>query len=280
MTGWGEFPPDYQPGAGMAVSVAADGSVWFYNRGSHPVVQFSSDGKLVQAWKEDRGRSLHQTAAHGMAVGPDGGIWLVDREANTVFKYSPQGRSLLTIGSFAALAGDNESRYAFNRPAGVAHDSGGAVYVADGYRNTRIAKYTPLGEYLMHWGGPGEEDGQFNLVHGVALDADDRVYAADRGNKRIQVFNASGEHLATWAGLGTPWNVAYDRAGDVLWMCDGDLGRITKLSLDGKVLGGFGSDGKDPGQLHQVHGIAIDSEGAVYAAETVNQRIQKFVPAR
>ncbi len=280
VSGWGEFPPDYQPGAGMAVSLDSGGRVWFYNRGSHPVIQFSSEGKLLQAWKENKERSLHQTAAHGMAVGPDGGVWLVDREANTVFKYSPMGRTLVTIGSFAAVTGSNDSQYAFNYPAGVAHDSAGRVYVADGYRNTRIAKYTPSGDYLMHWGGPGDADGQFNLVHGIVLDANDRVYAADRGNKRIQVFDSNGKHLATWTGLGTPWNVAYDRANDVLWMCDGDLGRIGKLSLDGKVLGWFGTDGEEPGQFHQVHSIAADSEGAIYAAETVNQRIQKFVPAK
>ena len=279
VSGWGEFPPDYLPGGGMAVAVDSEDRVWFYTRGSHPVIQFSSGGKLLQAWKENKERSLHQTAAHGMAVGPDGGVWLVDRERNSVFKYSPKGRSLVTIGSFAALTGTNESPYAFNYPAGVAHDSAGTVYVADGYRNTRIAKYTSTGEYLKHWGGPGDADGEFNLVHGITLDALDRVYAADRGNKRIQVFDSNGEHLATWTGLGTPWNVAYDRANDVLWMCDGDLGRITKLSLDGKVLGGFGADGQEPGQLHQVHSIAIDSEGAIYAAETVNQRIQKFVLA-
>ena len=280
VTGWGELPPDYQPGAGMAVSVDSGGNVWFYTRGSHPVIQFSSEGKLLQAWEENKERSLHQTAAHGMAVGPDGGIWLVDRERNTVFKYSPKGRSLITIGSFAALTGDNESQYAFNYPAGVAHDSAGRVYVADGYRNTRIAKYTSTGAYLMHWGGPGDADGDFNLVHGIVLDANDRVYAADRGNKRVQVFDSGGKHLATWTGLGTPWNLAYDRANDVLWMCDGDLGRVTKLSLDGKVLGGFGSDGQEPGQFHQVHSIAVDSEGAIYTAETVNQRIQKFVLAK
>ncbi len=263
----------------MAVSVDSGGQVWFYNRGSHPVIQFSRDGELLQAWKEDKERSLHQTAAHGMAVGPDGGIWLVDREANTVFKYSRKGRALLTIGSFAARTGDDESRYAFNYPAGVAHDSVGRVYVADGYRNTRIAKYAPGGEYLMHWGGPGAADGEFNLVHGIVLDANDRVYAADRGNKRIQVFDSDGGHLATWTGIGTPWNVAYDRANDVLWMCDGDLGRIGKLSLDGTVLGWFGTDGGKPGQFHQVHSIAVDREGAIYTAETVNQRIQKFIRA-
>ena len=276
--GWGQFPAGYEPGAGMAVAIDPRGGVWYYNRGSHPVLQFSSNGSLVQAWKEDTAVSLHQAAAHGLAVGPDGGVWLVDREANTLYKYSPAGRTLLTLGSFGGRQGDNQARYAFNYPAGVAHDRNGQVYVADGYRNTRVVKYSAVGKYITHWGGPGSEDGQFNLVHGIALDSENRVYVADRGNKRIQVFDSDGKHLATWKGLGTPWNVAYDSVDDVLWMCDGDLGRITKLSLAGDPLGWIGEDGSEPGQLHQVHSIAVDASGAVYAAETVNKRIQKFVP--
>ena len=105
----------------------------------------------------------------------------------------------------------------------------------------------------------------------------DRVYVADRGNKRVQVFNKNGKFIAEWKDLGTPWNLAFDRREKVIWMCDGDLGRVTKLSLDGEVLGGFGTTGKAAGELYQVHSLAVDSKGAIYTAETVNQRIQKFV---
>lgn len=277
VVGWGEFPEGYESGQGMAVAVDHQGGVWFYNRGTHPLIQFSSDGSLIQSWKEDKTLSTHQVAAHGMAVGPDGGIWLVARDSHTVYKYSPAGRTLLMIGGFAASTGSNEAPYAFNLPAGVAHDSKGNVYIADGYGNTRIVKYDASGKYVAHWGGPGAADGQFNVVHGVAVDSRDRLYAVDRSNKRIQVFDTDGKHLASWNGLGTPWNLAYDRRADVLWMCDGDLGRISKLSLEGKVLGWFGTDGSEPGQLHQVHSIAVGAGGAIYAAETVNGRIQKFV---
>lgn len=112
----------------------------------------------------------------------------------------------------------------------------------------------------------------------IGPDGDGRVYAADRGNKRIQAFNSNGKHLAMWEELGTPWNVACDRARNEFGMCDGDQGRIARLSPDGKVQGRFGSDGQAPGQLHQVHSIAIGPDSAIYAAETVSQRIQKFVP--
>lgn len=82
---------------------------------------------------------------------------------------------------------------------------------------------------------------------------------------------------ATWKGLGTPWNLAYGRRADVPRMGDGGLGRISKLSLEGKVLGWLGPDGSGLGQLHRAHSVAVGRDGAVYAAETVNGRIQKFV---
>ena len=274
---WGSMPDGYATGAGMAVAVDDNGNVWYYTRSSHPVMQFDPDGNLLQAWPEDESLSNHKGAAHGMGIGPDGGVWLVDRETHTLFKFSQSGRALVTLGSFAAKEGTNDAPYAFNRPAGISFDRRGNIYVADGYRNTRVAKYAPSGDYTKHWGGPGDEPGQFNLVHGLTLDHRDRVYVADRGNKRVQVFDKNGKFLAEWTGLGTPWNLAFDSREKLIWMCDGDLGRITKLSLDGEVLGSFGTTGKAAGELFQVHCITVDSEGAVYTAETVNQRIQNFV---
>lgn len=274
---WAQLPADYTPGAGMAVAIDGDGNIWYYNRGSHPVIQFSPDGRVLQAWKEDPKLSNHAGSAHGMAVGVDNGVWLVGRENNRIYKFSPEGRVLLTIGGFSGMVGDNAARYAFNRPAGVAQDSHGNVYVADGYRNTRIAKYGPGGEYIMHWGGKGTAQGQFDLVHGVTVGPQDRIYVADRGNKRVQVFDVDGKPLKMWDGFGTPWALDWDEKEGVLWVCDGDNGRVLKFNADGKLLGGFSSDGPEPGQLHQVHGIAVAEDGAIYVAETVNQRIQKFV---
>jgi len=275
--GWPQLPDDYTPGAGMAVAVDPEGDIWYYNRGSHPVIEFAPDGSVKQAWKEDPELSNHAGSAHGMTVGADGGVWLVGRETATIYKLSPEGRKLIVIGSFSGRIGDNDAKYAFNRPAGVAEDSDGNVYIADGYRNSRVAKYGPEGDYIQHWGGPGEEEGEFNLVHGVAVGPNDRIYVADRGNDRVQVFDADGKFLDVWEGFGTPWALTYDPKSDSIWVCDGDNGRVLQFSLDGELLGGFGSDGPEPGQLHQVHGVAVAPDGAVYVAETVNQRIQKFV---
>ena len=275
---WAQWPADYTRGAGMAGAADRDGNIWYYNRGSHPVIQFSPEGKVLQAWKEDPKLSNHAGSAHGMAVGPDGGVWLVGRETNRIYKFSPEGRVLVTIGGFSGMQGDNTAKYAFDRPAGGAHDSAGNVYVAGGYRNTRVAKYGPGGEYITHWGGKGTA--RDSSTGAASPSIRDNIYVADRGNNRIQVFDTDGKLLRMWDGFGTPWALDWDPQEKVLWVCDGDNGRVLKFDAQGKLLGGFSSDGKAPGQLHQVHGIAVGADGALYVAETVNQRIQKFVKKR
>src|SRR5207302_8667678 len=84
----------------------------------------------------------------------------------------------------AGVPGDN-----FNRPTDVAWDSNGNIFVADGYGNSRIAKFDKNGKFLKSWGQRGTEPGQFNLPHAIAVDAQNNVYVGDRENKRIQVFD-------------------------------------------------------------------------------------------
>jgi len=276
---WPQIPESIKMGAAMGVAVDAGGHIWLYNRGTHPLIQFDKSGKVLQAW-EDGAVMSHAKTAHGMRIAKDGGLWLVGREAETVWKYSPEGRAEVVIGAFGGKPGDNDSEYAFNRPAGAAFDSQGNVYIADGYQNTRVVKYTPDGKYILHWGKPGDGDGEFNLVHDVAIDPQDFVYVADRANERIQVFDQVGRFIKKWEGIGMPWGLVYDPWRKVIWMCDGQNGRVSKLSLDGEVLGVMGENGSGPGQFDQAHNIAVDEEGNLYVCETKNFRIQKFAPKK
>src|SRR5438445_774531 len=87
--------------------------------------------------------------------------------------------------------------------AGVAVNSKGHIfvlsrgnsYISDGYINSRIAKVDKNGKWIKSWGEPGDQAGQFSTPHSIAIDAEDHVYVADRGNRRIQVFDSEGKFL-------------------------------------------------------------------------------------
>jgi DNA-binding beta-propeller fold protein YncE len=112
----------------------------------------------------------------------------------------------------------------------------------------------------------------------VALDSQGKVYVADRTNERVQIFDQRGKFLAKWTDVGAPWGLYYVQRDNAIYMCDGVNNRISKLSLDGQVLGVLSSYGKTPGKLDYPHSIAVDSTGAIYVAEIKNWRVQKFIP--
>jgi DNA-binding beta-propeller fold protein YncE len=90
-----------------------------------------------------------------------------------------------------------------NRPTDVAWDRAGNIYIADGIGNTnRVAKFDRDGDFIRHWGSTGSGAGQFNGVKAIAIDAQDNVYVADAGNKRIQVFDADGNSKSEFGNIG------------------------------------------------------------------------------
>jgi DNA-binding beta-propeller fold protein YncE len=270
---WAQLPAGWNFGEASGVAVDSTDHVWVFHRGSHPVIRLDKNGKFVSAWSD-----VPVTASHGIRADGENNIWLVDVKGNAVMKFSPFGRLLMVITNAGRVAGDNESRYAFHWPTGVAFAANGDFYVSDGYENSRVVQYNAQGEYIRHWGRKGTGDGEFNLVHDVAVDKQGRVYVADRTNGRIQVFDANGKFLAKWTDIGNPWGLVYAEKENAIYMCDGQQNRVVKFNLDGQVLGAMGEFGKAPGKFDFAHNIAIDSEGSLYVVEIKNWRVQKFVP--
>jgi sugar lactone lactonase YvrE len=124
---------------------------------------------------------------------------------------------------------------------------------------------------MSTWGRKGKARGEFAAAHGLAIDSRDRVYVADRGNNRVQVFDLSGEVLAEWAGFGNPFGLLV--AGPHLMVTDGDAHRISHLALDG---GRVEMQWGDPQTLQLPHLMALDSHGRLYVAEVTGKRVQIF----
>ncbi|MCS7023317.1 MAG: peptidyl-alpha-hydroxyglycine alpha-amidating lyase family protein [Bryobacteraceae bacterium] len=268
---WPQLPKGFIFGEVSGVDVDRQDNVWVFHRGSHPVIQFDKNGRMLQAWKD-----LGVKSSHGLRIDPGGNVWLVDVAGHSLLKFSPSGRLLMVIASAGAAAGDNDSKYAYNRPTSLAFHPNGHFYVSDGYVNARVVRYTPEGEYVQHWGKKGAADGEFDLAHDITIDRRGRIYVADRSNHRVQIFDENGKFLGKWTHLGQPWGLYYVAKEDAIYLCDGWKNRVLKVNLDGQILGELGSFGKSPGKFDFAHHLSVDSEGSLYVAEIKNWRVQKF----
>ena len=141
----------------------------------------------------------------------------------------------------------------------------------------------PCGTYLGKWGRFGSGRGEFgDYSYGAASDAAGNVYVVDRGNRRVQKFDAGGAFLTMWGSQGSgngqfvrPVAAAVDPAGNV-YVVDLAPARIQKFTSDGAFLLAWGSDGSGPGEFDFPYGVGVDPAGNVYIADTENHRIQKF----
>jgi DNA-binding beta-propeller fold protein YncE len=213
----------------------------------------------------------------------DDNIWAVDKGSDMVIKFNQAGRVVWVFGRRKESAEEAEPWEhvtpplphvdgLFRQPTDVAFDSDGNIYITDGYINARVAKYDKNGDWVKSWGSHGTGPGQFNTPHAIVIDRNNQIYVGDRGNRRIQVFDAEGNFSICI----TPG------PSQVLFVGESTFpGRVFKVTLEGKVLGVIGRSGRNLGQFSGAHQLACRSENEVYVAETSNWRVQKLLfPAR
>ncbi len=291
--GWPVLPDGYVLGQVSGVGVDSHNHVFVFHRAHHSWMEKKNKelidaptilcfdggtGKLVASWGADR-----FLVPHGLRVDGDDNIWVTDVGLHQVFKFNHDGKLLVTLGDQRTPGLDSKH---FNGPTDVAMARDGSIYVSDGYGNSRVAKFSPKGEFLFDWGRKGDKPGEFDTPHGVAIDSRGRVYVADRSNSRIQVFKGDGTFLTQWqsAGLGRPWAVTVGPDG-YLYVVDGgdlkprppDRARILMLDLQGNILDQWGSFGNYDGQIYWGHDIAVGKNGDVYVGDVYHgMRVQKF----
>jgi hypothetical protein len=148
----------------------------------------------------------------------------------------------------------------YNRPTDVAWGPQGSIFIADGYNNSRVVKLAADGTWLKEYGTYGSGDGQFNTVHGIAA-GDGHVYVADRGNRRIQVFDYDLNFERYITGIGAPWTVQV--TPKYIYSGDGD-GKIYRLDHDGKLID-WAQTGLGQGQTGcLVHALHAESDTELY----------------
>ena len=238
----------------------------------------NSDGKLRETWTQWDYLFANTPGPHKIAINPrdpERRVWVVNDARQQIHVFTNDGKQLLfSLGTWNE-AGSDKSH--FGRPQDVAWLSDGSILVADGNDNSRVVKFDAKGNYLSEWGTKGSENGQFNVVHAVAVDKRDRIYVADRSNDRVQVFDANGKHLATWPNLNFPNHIVITDNQEV-WVADNQPVRMVKFDTDGNRLYSWDADGRGPGEFAELHEFGIDSQGNWYGADNILGRSQKFVP--
>lgn len=268
--GFPKLPGAMKLGACAGAAVDSRGDVFVFHRAEPPVLVFRPTGEFVRSFGEKLFAS-----PHGLRIDRDENVWVTDNAAHTVVEFDHDGRVLLTLGE-RGVAGEDDRH--FNKPADVAVAANGDIFVADGYGNSRVAKFDKTGRFLRAWGRKGKGEGEFNLPHAVRLDSKGRVYVGDRENNRIQVFEPDGTFVRQLAQGVAPFGL-FITDDDTLFVADGRVNRVVKMTLDGRVLAAWGHTGAGPGEFRMPHGITVGRDGAVYVTEIDGKRVQKFVPA-
>jgi peptidylamidoglycolate lyase len=264
---WAQLPPGTTWGVMTAVGVDAQDNVFAFQR-SEPtskVMVFDAHGKYRRTWGENA-----FVYPHGLRVLRDGFVWIADRQMQQVLKFDGGGRLLMSLGQ-KGVAGSNASTDAFNGASDVVTAPNGDIFVADGEGgNTRVVKFSQDGTFIKSWGTKGAGQGELNTPHNIAMDSKGRVWVCDRGNKRLQIFDQDGNYVDQMTQFGTPAAIFITK-DDVLYVAASEPdNRVAIGTTEGKVLESIEG-------LNYPHGIAVDSTGALYVAESFGKAVLKFV---
>jgi len=237
-----------------------------------------ANGNVIEEWKQWEHLFKMPHEVQISPYDPDRSVWVVDRDNSQIFKFSNDGKKLLlTLGEKGVMQEDDTH---FGRPANISFAPDGSFYVADGYANTRIIKFDKNGKRLLTWGTKGPGHGQFQVqVHDVAVDREGRVYVADRGNKRIQIFDPNGKYLDEWDDIYYP-SYIYITKDDYVWVLSGQADRLLKYDMKGQLVTYWGTHGTTGNYFDDPHALSLDADGNLYVANytTLDLGLLKLVP--
>ena len=316
---WGELPAGRKWGTSAGLDVdPKDGHIWAYERCAgalggpgggpcetndvDPVFKFERQtGKVLANF----GKGIMVTP-HGIHVDPQGNVWIADFAGNTagtkghqVHKFSPKGEKLMSLG-IAGKPGNADGQ--FNQPNDVAAAPDGSIFVSDGHdaqgmntnvliaeglkrgATSRISKFTADGRFVKSWGTIGVRHGEFRTPHALMFDAKGRLWVADRGNHRLEIFDQDGKYLESRYMF---WRISgFFIRGNLLYAIDSESSPLNHSNwrngvrigpLDEDRVTAFIPPFEREDRVYQGtagEGIAVDADGNVYAAEWPNSLTQ------
>lgn len=314
---WGELPGGREWGSTAGVDIdPIDGHIWAYERcgassfgGGVPVNCDNNPVDPIFKFDRNTGEVLANfgggimVTPHGIHVDAEGSVWVTDFVGNAegtkghqVHKFSPDGELLMSLGT-PGQAGSGPNQ--FNQPNDVITASDGSIFVSDGHdgqgmtsnaameegrasgATARIIKFSADGTRLMEWGRIGVRHGEFRTPHALEFDSRGRLWVADRGNHRIEIFDQEGNYLDSRYMYGRISGL-FITDDDILYAIDSESGPTNHPGwkngvrvghIDEDRITAFIPPFEREDRVYQGtagEGVAVDADGNVYAAEGPN----------
>jgi sugar lactone lactonase YvrE len=318
---WGELPAGRNWGSTAGIDIdPIDGHIWAYERcgagsfgggtpincDTNPVDPIFKFNRFTGEVMANFGGGLMMTP-HGIHADSEGNVWVTDFANNAagtkghqVHKFSPDGQLLMSLGTAGQPGND---RTHFNQPNDVIVAPDGSIFVSDGHngqgmtsrqaveegratgQTARIIKFAPDGTYLKEWGRIGVEHGEFRTPHAMEFDSQGRLWVADRGNHRIEIFDQEGNYLDSRYAYGRISGI-FITDDDMVYAIDSESGPYNHVGWrNGVRIGPVGEDRiieliqpfERDDRVYQGtagEGVAVTAEGVVIAAEGPNSLAQ------
>jgi uncharacterized protein (TIGR03437 family) len=289
----------------LRVAVDSKGNYYFADFLTNVVREVAATGTITTiagtgsfGFQGDNGPGVQGVISdvHGVAVDSNLNVYLADTHNSRIRKITPTG-NIFTIagnGTFG-YSGDGgaATSAALTLPAGVAVDSAGNVYIAD-YGNSTVRKVdakgnisTIAGTGVFGFSGDGGPANKALLAapYALALDPAGNLYISDLGNTGIRKITSDGNIQTVISNLSTD-SIAVDASGSIYFTdyqgstVQKQLANGTRFAIAGTGTPGYSGDGGagTSAQLNQPYGVALDSAGNVYVADSQNQVIRLLKP--
>lgn len=237
------------------------------------VLIYDSAGVLQQQWSMPD-NSIGNP--EGICRLQDGRIAVADTHYHRVVIFRADGE----VDSMFGSEGNGPGEFVF--PVAIAQDTDGTLFVGEYGDHQRIQRFTVAGEFLLEFGRHGTGPGEFQRPSGLALH-NDEVYVVDAFNDRIQVFSRHGEYRRTvqLPETSAPLEYPYDLrvlASGRMYVIENKAARLTLLENDGRVVGRYGSPGRDLSEFYQPWDMTVLSDGRILVADTGNHRLVELTP--